>query len=143
MKRICAAAVAAVIGLSVGMLAQGARRDGLWDVKMEMDMPGMPMKMPAITSQQCITPADANDPNKMVPPQGRGRGGSNCTVSDYKQEGNKVTYKVACTGENPMTGDGEFVYQSDAYTGKMTMDMTGRGKVTMNYTGKRLGDCNK
>ncbi len=43
------------------MIVQGPRRDGEWDVKMEMNMPGMPANMPARTTKQCITPAEAGE----------------------------------------------------------------------------------
>ena len=49
---------------------------------------------------------------------------------------------MKCEGEQPMTGTGEFVYAGDTYTGTIKMD-TGRGAMTMKYTGKRLGDCVK
>ena len=115
------------------VVAQGPRRDGEWEVKMEMNMPGMPAAMPPIMTKQCITPADASDPKKAFPPQGRGGNPGNCTVSDYKIEGNTVSWSMACSGAQPMTGTGQFVYEQNAYTGTMTMK----------YTGKRLGDCNK
>jgi hypothetical protein len=133
----------AVLALSIGLFAQGVRRDGKWDVKMEMEMAGMPMQMPPVALTQCITPEEANDPNKSMPQMGRGgRGPQNCTVSDYKTEGNKVTWTMKCEGQQPMTGTGEFVYAADAYTGTIKMQ-TGRGDMTMKYTGKRTGDCVK
>src|SRR6185295_4011775 len=98
------ATVVAVLGLSAASLAQAPRQDGLWDVKMEMEMPGMPARMPPMTTTQCITPEQAKDPQKAVP-QGRGgRGNQDCKVSDYKQAGNKVTWSMKCEGESPMTG---------------------------------------
>jgi len=42
-----------------------------------------------------------------------------------------------------VSGTGELVYSGDSYTGTMTMEMGGRGTMTMKYTGKRLGDCTK
>jgi hypothetical protein len=129
--------------LAALVAAQGPRRDGEWEVKVEMNMPGMPAGMPPNTIKQCITPAEASDPQKAMPPQGRGRGNSNCKISDYKSEGNTVSWSMACEGAQPMTGKGQFVYAQDAYTGTMTMDMQGRGTMTMKYTGKRLGDCTK
>ena len=141
-KRLAAAFIIAgsLIALAA---AQGPRRDGEWEVKTEMNMPGMPAGMPPMTTKQCITPAEASDPQKAMPPQGRGRGNSNCKISDYKIDGNTVSWSMACEGAQPMTGKGQFVYAQDAYTGTMTMDMQGRGTMTMKYTGKRLGDCNK
>ncbi len=131
-------------------LAQGPRRDGKWEVKMEMEMPNMPnmpagFQMPAMTSTQCVTPAEANDPSKAIP-QGGGRGrGPNpdkCKVSDYKAEGNKVTWSMKCDPPEEMTGTGEFTYSGDTYTGVMKMNRGGQ-EMTMKYSGKRVGDCDK
>jgi hypothetical protein len=136
--------------VSATLLAQGPgpRRDGNWQVTVEMDMPGMPQRLPPSTLTQCLTKADVEDPSKSVPPPGQGRGSmpNDCKVTDYKTEGNKVSWSMACTGANPMTGVSEFVYTGDTYVGTMTMNMQ-RGDqpmaMTMKYNGKRLGDCTK
>ena len=132
----------ALLALSLSALAQMHRRDGKWEVKIEMDMPGMPVNMPAMTTTQCVTPEEASDPQKAMPPQGRGGGNQDCKISDYKVDGNKVSWSMKCEGKQPMSGTGEFVYAADAYTGQMKMDMGGRG-MSMKYSGKRLGDCTK
>jgi len=133
--------VGAILTISAGILAQNQpRRDGDWEIKVEMQMPGMPMSMPAQTVRQCITPQDAADPQKSVPPSGRG-GPNDCKVSDQKTEGNKVTWSMACPSQG-MTGTGEIVYAENSYTGTMKMTAGGRD-MTMKYTGKRLGDCTK
>jgi hypothetical protein len=130
-----------VAALALPLLAQGPRRDGRWEVKMEMDMPGMPANMPPMTTTQCITPDDAKDPQKAMPQGGGGRGNpADCKVTDYKVEGNKVSWSMKCEGAQPFSGTSEFVYSGDTYTGTMKMD-GGRGAMTMKYTGKRLGDC--
>ena len=67
------AAVILFVTLSAMAQGPGPRRDGNWQVTMEMDMPGMPQKMPPMTLTQCITKADADDPTKLAP-QGRGAG---------------------------------------------------------------------
>lgn len=141
MKRRALVLFTVAIGLTVSVLAQGPRRDGKWEVTMEMDMPGMPMKMPPQVMTQCVTKEQANDPLKAFP-QGRGRGGdnSNCKVTDQKIEANKVSWKMACEGQMPMTGTGEMTYGENSYTGTVTMDMGGRG-MTMKYAGKRVGEC--
>lgn len=146
---------ASLLACSLPLFAQGPggpRRDGNWEVTVQMDMPGMPagVNMPPMTMTQCITPQDAADPAKAIPQQPQGRGGQNdCKISDYKTEGNKVSWKMACTTPQRMTGTSEFVYGKDSYTGTMVMDMgAGRpggpgGPMTMKYSAKRLGDCNK
>ena len=67
MKLCHTACLTVVVGLSVSALAQSPRRDGRWEVKTEMEMPGMPMKMPAMTTTQCITKEQAEDPQRSVP----------------------------------------------------------------------------
>jgi hypothetical protein len=155
MRAIAAGLVACGAALSVSLLAQGPggpRRDGNWEVTMTMDMPGMPqgMSMPPMKTTQCITPQEAADPSKSVPQRPAGRGGApnpnDCKVSDYKTEGNKVSWTMKCDGTQPMSGTGEFVYGVDSYTGTMKMEMSRGGQpmaMTMNYSGKRLGDCTK
>jgi hypothetical protein len=140
-----AALIAAMLGLSAAALAQGPRRDGKWEVTMTMEMTGMPASMPPVTTTQCITKAQADDPQKAVlqQPQ-RGNQQSDCKVSDYKLAGNKVTYSMKCTTPQPMDATGEIVYGDNTYVGTMKMNMARGGQsmaMTMKYSGKRLGDC--
>lgn len=134
--------VGAMLTIGVGIWAQSPiRRDGDWEVKVEMQMPGMPMNLPAQTIRQCITPQEAADPQKALPPSTRGRGANDCKVTDYKVDGNKATWLMSCPSEQ-MTGNGEFVYAENSYTGTMKMNARGQD-MTMKYTGRRLGDCTK
>jgi hypothetical protein len=134
-----ACVVAGVLALAGSLIAQGPRRDGRWEVKMEMQMAGM--TMPPQTMTQCVTKEEAADPQKGLPPAGRGGNPNDCKVSDHKVDGNKVTWSMACEKEK-MTGTGEFVYSGDTYTGTMKMNAQGQ-EMTMKYAGKRLGDCTK
>lgn len=146
MKLAAATAACLLVTLSLTVFAQDARRDGNWQVTMEMEMPGMPQKMPPMTMTQCLTKEEAQDPTKLAPQGGRGAMPGNCKVSDFKEQGNKVTWAMTCEGDNPMSGTGEFVYKGATYVGTMTMNMARGGQpmtMTMRYTGKRLGDCEK
>ncbi len=154
MRVLQAGVAAVVIACSASLLAQaGPRRDGKWDVtvQMSMAMPDMPqgMNMPPQTMQQCITKEEANDPNKAIPTQPQGRRGGpppDCKVTDQKVTGNTITAKMVCTGEMAGTGTMEMTYGADTYTGKMIMNTQARGMnmtMTMNYSGKRVGDCVK
>jgi Protein of unknown function (DUF3617) len=144
-----AAALMCAAAISVSLLAQmPGRRDGNWQVTIEMEMAGMPQRMPPMTVTQCITKEQASDPSKLVPQAPGGRGGlpPDCKMSDMKTEGNKVSWTMKCEGQNAMTGSGEFTYTADAYTGTMKMNVERGGQpmaMTMKYAGKRLGDCTK
>ena len=135
-----AACVTVVVALSVSALAQSPRRDGRWEVMTEIEMPGMPMKMPAMKTVQCITREQAEDPQRSVP-QGGGAP-NNCKVSDYKVAGNKVTWSMKCEGPEAMSGTGEITYGENTLDGVMKMERQGQA-MTMKYAGKRLGDCPK
>ena len=112
-------------------------------------MPNMPAgMMPPTKTTQCITKEEADDPTKGLPtaPQ-RGRGPApDCKVSDRKIVGNKVTWTMTCEGPNAMNGTGEMTYAGDSYTGHLMMNIARGGQtmaMTMNMSGKRLGDCVK
>ena len=59
---------------------------------MEMNMPGMSANMPPITTFQCITPEEVRAPQRALPQPGGGA--SNCTISDHKVTGNRVSWKI-------------------------------------------------
>lgn len=143
--------LAGIVALSVAVFAQGSRRDGKWEVTMQMEIPGMPAGrgMPPMSVTQCITKEQAEDPQKMVPqPPQRGGQESDCKVSDFKTTGNKVTWTVKCTTPQVVDGTGEVTYSGDTYDGAMTTNITmARGgqstpmQMTTKVHGKRVGDC--
>ncbi len=143
------APVAVLFALTAAVFAQSGRRDGKWEVTTTMEMAGMPAGRgtPAMTSTQCITKEQADDPQKfaMQPPQ-RGGQQSDCKVSDFKSTGNKVTYTIKCTTPQEVNASGELIYGENTYEGTMKMMMAmGRGgqqmEMTMKSSGKRIGDC--
>ena len=72
MNRYVAAAFVVVLAATASA-QPGPRRDGNWEVTVQMEMAGMPQAMPPMTLKQCITPEQAKDPSQLVPQQpGRG-----------------------------------------------------------------------
>ena len=130
-----------VAALSWAAFAQTPVREGNWEVTMQMEMPGVDVKLPDFKSTQCITKEQLKDPAQALP-QGIQDKNNDCKVSDYKPSGNKATWKLTCTIPVPISGSGEITYTGDTYDGSMTMT-TGAGDMTMKYKGKRLGDCVK
>jgi len=124
-----------VAALALPTLA-GPQKPGKWQTTVKVEMPGMPMQMPAITHEVCITPQEAEKPEPPRSPRQQ-----DCTISDYKIEGNTVSWKMSCPKSN-MTGDGKMTYTGDTFDGLMHAKM-GDQEVTTHYTGKRLGDCDK
>lgn len=119
-------------------------KEGLWEITMKMEAPGMPAGMKPQVVQQCITKKDLDDPRKTTP--GNDPKSDRCQVSDYKMQGNTATWNMACKGENAMTGSGSVTYSGTSYSGtnKMTMKQGGQLQtMTMHYSGKHLGECKK
>jgi hypothetical protein len=126
-------AVAAVV-LSSTALAQG--KDDLWEVTMKMEMPGMPMAMPAQVNRVCISKTHKDE--DLIPRR------DNCRVLESGRSGNKLTYKMACTGPEPMTVSGEMTYAATSYEGRMQMITQSGGQsmeMAQTFVGKRVGDC--
>ena len=125
-----AAAIGAVVSvLSVLTAAQQPGAQGeTWEQTMQMSMPGM--NMPAQTATVCQVKSAERTPPKME---------DGCTMTDLQTSGSRVAFKVACTKPEPMTGTGEFVYDTDnSYSGTMTMKSSD-GTMVMKMAGKRIG----
>ena len=134
--------LAVAASLTGSLQAQGPRRDGRWEVTVQMEMPGAPAAMPPMNVTQCITPEEAKNPGSALP---QGPGSSmpdGCKMMDMKTTGNKVSWALKCEGPEAMSGTGEVVYGDASFEGLMKM-MRGGQTMTMKYSGKRLGDCTK
>ena len=117
---------------SAAALAQGT--DDQWEITSKMEMPGMPMAMPAQVTRACVGKNAKDD--ELIPRQG------DCKVVESKRTGNKLTYKMTCTTPEPTTVEGETQFGSGAYDGKMRMTMTkSNHSMQMTYSGKRVGGC--
>lgn len=134
MRRFLIAALCITAFPAVSLAADGIR-DGLWEITTRMEMPGMPMKMKPTVMKHCYTKADAVDRKKVIASSDK-----NCTVTDMKNTGNKVSWTMKCTGPSAGTMTGETVFGNDSYSSIMNMNSQGR-KMTMKVQGKRLGDC--
>jgi hypothetical protein len=109
----------AALACAADAFAQHPMRPGRWEVTMQMEMPGMPMQMPPTKTSQCITAEQLKEPNSALP---SGAANPNaCKITDHKVAANIVTWKVACSGAEAMSGSGEMKFDGDAYTGVMKM----------------------
>ena len=127
-------AAVALFMLSSPAAAQGT--DQLWEVTVQMEMPGMPMAMAPQVRRVCV--AQNHRDEDLIPTQG------NCRVLDSRRTGNKLTYTMACTGEHAMNVAGEMTFAADRYDGRMQMTMTEGGQpmtMTQTYAGRRVGAC--
>ncbi len=129
---------AVVCALALPTFAASPAKPGKWQVTMEMDIPGMPMKMPPISFTHCLTKEQAENPENAVPKSQKDK---DCKVSDLKVDGNTVSYKMECP-KSQVSGTGTVTYTDDSYKGVMEMKM-GEQEMKTKYSGKRLGDCDE
>ncbi|MBK5273541.1 MAG: DUF3617 family protein [Desulfuromonadales bacterium] len=115
-------------------LAAGEMKEGLWELTTSMELPGMPMKMPPQVAKHCYTREEVSDQKKVISRD------KECTVTDFTTTGNKVTWKMTCTGKNAGTFSGETVFKADSYVSNMKMQTQGQN-MTMKVNAKRLGNC--
>jgi len=126
-----------LVSLPTTILAVDGMRDGMWEITSKMEMPGMPMEMPPTTVKHCYTKEEVKDQKNVINKD------KDCTVTDFKKSGNKVSWKMRCTGKNAGTFSGETVFSGDSYESVMNMQSdAGKGKsMTMKVIGKRVGNC--
>ena len=137
MRKYAMYVLAALTVTTTAFAAGHPQKAGKWQVKMQMEMPGVAFKMPPITTEVCLTEEDLADPNRAVPKDQK----SSCKVGDYKVDGNTVTWTVDCPKEKTR-GTGEITYSGDSYTGTMKMTV-GEQEMSTKYSGKWLGECKK
>lgn len=133
MRKIAVAILLSLVLPAAGFAAD-SMRDGYWELVTTMEMPGMPMKMAPTRMKHCYSKEDVKDQKKTITTD------KNCTVTDFKQSGNKVTWKMKCTGKSAGEFSGETVYKTDAYDSTMKMKTEGR-TMNMKVNAKRLGNC--
>jgi len=98
-----------------------------WEITSQMSMEGAPMAPPAHKNTVCVP--KGQEPMQADPQH-------NCTNSDIKKDGSKVTWKTVCEGG--MAGQGEITYSDAAnYTGTIKITAP-QGSMTVKLTGKRL-----
>lgn len=129
-------AVLVLVSLPAMSPAAEGIREGLWEITSRMEMPGMPMEMPATTIKHCYTREDVKDSKKVISTD------KNCTVTGLKSSGNKVTWKMVCTGKNAGKFSGETVFSGDSYNSIMKMQSEDKGgAMAIKAKGKRIGNC--
>jgi hypothetical protein len=136
MKRWTLFAAIAALALPLVATAASPQKAGRWETTVEMEMPGLPTKVPPMTNAICVSKEDAEHPENALPKASAG-----CKVTDYKIDGNTVTWSMQCNNQHgAITGKGKIVYSGDTYAG--TMDMTmGDQAMHAKYTGKYKGAC--
>lgn len=118
-------------------LAGPAIKEGKWEITTKMEMPGMPMEMPAFTHTQCMTNTD------YLPENTQQQQSEGCDAVDVKTSGNTVTWSTKCKGEDgDVIGKGTMTYKGDTFSGTMKVNQGGM-EITTKMNGKYIGKCDK
>ena len=119
--------------LSANVLAGPAMNEGKWEITAKMEMPGMPMQMPAHTYTHCLTREN------MVPRQEKP--GSECKMLNSSASGNTVNWQMECKSPQGKTMmDGRVTYTGDTMNGEIRMQQAGT-EMIQRMSGRRLGAC--
>ena len=125
----------AALGLVVAPFAaaQGGP-DELWNMTTRMEMAGMPGH--TMDQQVCMKKGETSAESFS-----RDR---NCRVTEQRRTGNKLTWKMVCTGADPMTGSGEMTRSGSSMNGRVQMKGKSGGEavdMTVVYSGRLAGSC--
>ena len=132
--RITAILIAFLVLFFVRIASAGMEmKDGLWEITSKMEMPGMPMQMPAVKHTQCLTSKDNVPQNK--------EHNQDCKIKNTDVQGNTVTWEMHCVSEGkPMKSIGKITYKGDTFEGETKMEMDGMN-MTQHMSGRRIGNC--
>jgi hypothetical protein len=112
-------------------------KEGLWEITMRMEVPGMPVQMSPQTYTQCLTQKEA------VPQPRQGEPDQGCTIVNKDIKGDTVSWRVECkTGEGTALSDGRITYKGDTFEGVIQMTQ-GSMKATQRLSGRWIGKCEK
>lgn len=138
----CAALAATAAAANPFGQFKGKLKEGLYEVKMEMEMPGMPAGMGkhAMTFQNCVSSKDLESgklgKDEKMP--------ANCEVRNFRMSGNTASYTTVCKGDPDMTVDTTLAFRDDGYTMTMKSAMKQGGQVMnmhQKMEGRLVGPC--
>lgn len=131
-KVVLATCACAVVGAVA--LAQQKVAGEKWRMKMSMQAEGF--TMPATTREMCLPAGKAQE--AML---SQGQDNPNCSISNYKQSGNKFSADMKCTGKDAMEGHVELEQLGPDSTRGTMSAKTAEGSMKMQYEYTRLGQA--
>lgn len=104
---------------------------GRWQITIR---PEFPAAAPPMTTEVCLSAAEAERPEPM-----RAKKSEDCQVSGGTLQGNVLAYTMKCSKRDAATSV-RFTYNGDRYDGVVEGTIEGRNFRQV-YTAIRLGDC--
>ena len=107
-------------------------------VSVAMQMPGMNVPARSHTMETCASKKKP-DARQMI------QKAKGCTIGDYKEVGDTVSFNMECTEPMAMKGETTVTFAADGgMRGQTHMTSSIQGKamvIDTTYTGQRIGDC--
>ncbi|MCD6548103.1 MAG: DUF3617 family protein [Thermodesulfobacterium sp.] len=120
--------------VTFNVMAEGLNmKEGLWQITVTMEIPGMSIQMPPHTFTHCLTKTDyiplEEEPNK------------DCKIIKHDIVGDTVTWIVKCkTPEGSVISKGKVTYKGTTFDGVVKIEQEGM-KITQKMKGKLIGKC--
>jgi hypothetical protein len=135
--------VVALVLVAPFALAQKKQlQPGQWQITVQMEMEGSPVRMQPMTMTKCVTPDQAKSPAELFRPRNP-NAKDDCEMKEVKQEGNKFSWTVDCKGKGK--GSGSVTFEPGKYDGVAVMEVVDRKgvlrKMTSTMSGRRIGEC--
>jgi hypothetical protein len=117
---------------------------GLWEISMESRSPATPgFTPPPFKLSQCITPADAKDPSRVLG-QVANPGATNCTYGERNYSGNTLTFTMKCAGSLALESSGRIAFSATTMEGTIDAraNLGGQSLDMQNkLSARRVGGC--
>lgn len=111
-------------------------KPGTYKITSKTEMTGVPMQMPPVTFEQCMTK------NEPIPEQS---GSGTCRITNRKIKGNTISWSMECKQQGQTTtGTGKMIYKGNGFEGTFSMSLgaqAGNMTVKTQTTGERIGPC--
>jgi hypothetical protein len=137
-------ALAALLAAGAAARAVDPLEPGLWKVMGHVEANGL--QEPPTTKTRCLTPADARDLEHTFAPEFRVQG-STCERMSLAWEGQKLSWRIRCTGALSMEVAGTYEFDTPRhYTGVITTlaAMAGREMRTRTtLEAEHIGECDQ
>ena len=139
MKALCVSLVLAGLFLGGCSDSKPDLREGKWKVTADVNMKGVPFKMPPMVYEECLTQKD------IIPSNSQSDDG--CILEGPEIKGNTVSWHSVCTNTDGevATSDGTITYAGERFTGSIAINITGEMPMSAQntLTGEYIGVCDK
>ena len=114
---------------------------GSYEVQVSLELPHVEDTGAKKTSMICVTgPENKDNRGLLVLSENNPLG--HCPASNFHQEGDTLTFDIACPGGNAAIASAKYVLGAQSFQGRISMKMGGKNMtMTETQTGRRVGDC--